>query len=125
MKELLAESRAIGYAPLMAEMMILVGGYETDLWLSADASAIFGADDARCHRSPQSKWATNRQDPIAYPNTARVAEFGYGKVAVGVHFQYGQIRFLIRTYQLRCVPRRLSIELHLDLGSSVHDVVVG
>jgi tRNA A-37 threonylcarbamoyl transferase component Bud32/tetratricopeptide (TPR) repeat protein len=39
-KELLAESRAIGYAPLMAEMMILVGGYETDLWLSADASAI-------------------------------------------------------------------------------------
>jgi serine/threonine-protein kinase len=38
-RALLEEALAVDYAPLMVEMMILVGSFETDLWLFADASA--------------------------------------------------------------------------------------
>jgi tRNA A-37 threonylcarbamoyl transferase component Bud32/tetratricopeptide (TPR) repeat protein len=39
-KGLLAEARAVGYAPLTVEMMILVGRFEDDMSFFADASAL-------------------------------------------------------------------------------------
>ena len=100
-------------------------GLQKPLELLPDAAAVLGADDSGRNRGLQSERAADGQNPVAYLHTIRIAQLCSWQFFVGVDFNHGEIGVFIRAHQLGGVPRGLAVQLHLNLGGLLDDVIVG
>src|SRR6266446_4580592 len=93
---------------------------------SADALAILGADDSGGNRRLQTKWAANRQNPVAHLHAVRVAKLGGRQILVGFNLDHRKVGVFIHANDLGGVFRlRIAAQLHLDLGGLLDHVIVG
>src|SRR5437870_5542183 len=69
--------------------------------------------------------AADGQNPVAYLHTIRIAQLCSRQFFVGVDFNHGEVGVFIRAHQLGGVPRGLAVQLHLNLGGLLDDVIVG
>src|SRR6266404_304549 len=100
-------------------------GLQELLKLPAYSTAIFRTDDSRSHGRVQAKRTANRQHPIADLHAIGIPQFCHRQFLGRVDLDHCQVRFFIHANDLRIVLGGFAIQLHLNLGGLVHNVVVG
>src|SRR6476619_2775416 len=87
--------------------------------------AALGANDADRDRSLESEWCSDRNRPLTYLYSVRVADGGGGQLSVCVDLYDCEICLPVRTDDLGFILGRVVKELHLDAIGAVDDVKVG
>src|ERR1700719_2616989 len=101
-------------------------GLQESLELLAHIATILGADNSGRNAALQeSKRIANRQGPISNLNSVGVAEFSGRQIMSDINLYDGKVGLFIRADDLRRVRSLVAIQSDLDLGSLVHDVIVG
>ncbi len=93
--------------------------------MPAHSAAILGADDSRGHGCVQAKRTANRQHPIANLDTIGIPELCHWQFLGWLDLNHRQIGFFIHADDFRVVFGGFAVQLHLNFGGLIHDVIVG
>ena len=93
--------------------------------LLAYVPTIFCADDTCGDRRIQPEWAANCQYPITNLHAIRVAQLGDRQFSARLDFDDSEIGFLVHAHDFGGVLLCFAVQLDLDLGRLVYNVVVG